>query len=53
MLQIAWASDGIRVDALAPGWTATELTSALTQNSECSVELVGRKPMGRWGESND
>lgn len=52
-LAIAWASDGIRVNALAPGWIATELTSALTQNSERSAELVGRTPMGRWGEPND
>lgn len=52
-LAIAWASDGIRVNALAPGWIATELTSALTQNSERSAELVGRTPMGRWGEPDD
>lgn len=52
-LAIAWASDGIRVNALAPGWIVTELTSALTQNSERSAELVGRTPMGRWGEPSD
>lgn len=52
-LAIAWASDGIRVNALAPGWIATDLTSALTQNSERSAELVGRTPMGRWGEPSD
>ena len=52
-LAIAWASDGIRVNALAPGWIATELTSALTQNSERSAELVGRTPMGRWGKPDD
>lgn len=52
-LAIAWASDGIRINALAPGWIATELTSALTQNSERSAELVGRTPMGRWGNPED
>ena len=52
-LAIAWASDGIRVNALAPGWIATDLTAALTQNSERSAELVGRTPMGRWGKPND
>jgi NAD(P)-dependent dehydrogenase (short-subunit alcohol dehydrogenase family) len=52
-LAIAWASDGIRVNALAPGWIATELTSALTQNDERSAELVGRTPMGRWGQPED
>ncbi|CAD5261595.1 MULTISPECIES: SDR family NAD(P)-dependent oxidoreductase [Halomonadaceae] len=52
-LAIAWASDGIRVNALAPGWIATDLTAALTQNSERSAELVGRTPMGRWGKPDD
>lgn len=52
-LAIAWASDGIRVNALAPGWIATDLTSALTQNSERSAELVDRTPMKRWGTPQD
>ncbi|QFT83669.1 2-dehydro-3-deoxy-D-gluconate 5-dehydrogenase [Halomonas sp. THAF12] len=52
-LAIAWAADGIRVNALAPGWIATDLTSALTHNSERSAELVGRTPMARWGEPAD
>tara|TARA_R110001599_G_scaffold62921_3_gene175207 strand:- start:16867 stop:17565 length:699 start_codon:yes stop_codon:yes gene_type:complete len=52
-LAIAWAPEGIRVNALAPGWIATDLTSALTQNTERSCELVGRTPMGRWGTPED
>ncbi|GAA5174376.1 SDR family NAD(P)-dependent oxidoreductase [Modicisalibacter zincidurans] len=52
-LAIAWADDGIRVNALAPGWIATELTSALTANEERSAELVGRTPLGRWGTPED
>lgn len=52
-LAIAWAPEGIRVNALAPGWIATDLTSALTQNEERSAELVNRTPMGRWGDPED
>lgn len=52
-MAIAWAADGIRVNALAPGWIATELTSALTQDAARSAELVGRTPMGRWGTPQD
>ncbi|MDW5377704.1 SDR family oxidoreductase [Halomonas sp. HP20-15] len=52
-LAIAWAEDGIRVNALAPGWIATELTSALTANVERSAELIGRTPLGRWGTPED
>lgn len=39
--------------ALHKAVIASELTSGLTQNSERSAELVGRTPMGRWGEPND
>ncbi|GHC27989.1 SDR family NAD(P)-dependent oxidoreductase [Aidingimonas halophila] len=52
-LAIAWAPEGIRVNALAPGWIATDLTSALTQDTERSNELVGRTPLGRWGAPED
>lgn len=52
-LAIAWAADGIRVNALAPGWIATELTSALTTDEERSAELIGRTPLARWGKPED
>lgn len=52
-LAIAWAAEGIRVNALAPGWIATELTSALVQDPTRSAELVARTPLGRWGRPSD
>ncbi|MGO2240797.1 MAG: SDR family oxidoreductase [Halomonas sp.] len=53
-LAIAWAPEGIRVNALAPGRIATELTSALVQDKERSAEeLIDRTPMGRWGAPDD
>ncbi len=47
-LAAAWAPDGIRVNAVAPGWIATPLTQAL-QDAERSRPILARTPMGRWG----
>jgi NAD(P)-dependent dehydrogenase (short-subunit alcohol dehydrogenase family) len=52
-LAIAYASDGIRVNAIAPGWIATPLTSALQSNPERSEAILGRTPLGRWGHPSD
>jgi NAD(P)-dependent dehydrogenase (short-subunit alcohol dehydrogenase family) len=52
-LAIAFASDGIRVNALAPGWIATPLTAALQQDQARSAPILARTPMGRWGTPDD
>ncbi len=52
-LAIAWAKDGIRVNAIAPGWIRTPLTSDLQADSEREKTILGRTPMGRWGEAGD
>jgi NAD(P)-dependent dehydrogenase (short-subunit alcohol dehydrogenase family) len=48
-LAAAWAGDGIRVNAVAPGWIATPLTQALQDDPERSRPILARTPMGRWG----
>ena len=52
-LAIAYAADGIRVNALAPGWIATPLTDGLRSDAGRSEAIIGRTPMGRWGAPED
>jgi NAD(P)-dependent dehydrogenase (short-subunit alcohol dehydrogenase family) len=52
-LAIAYAADGIRVNAVAPGWIATPLTQALQADPERSRPILARTPMGRWGTPAD
>jgi NAD(P)-dependent dehydrogenase (short-subunit alcohol dehydrogenase family) len=48
-LAAAWAAEGVRVNAVAPGWIATPLTEALRQDAEKSAPILARTPMARWG----
>ena len=52
-LAIAWAPQGIRVNAIAPGWIATPLTQALQDDAARSAVVLQRTPMGRWGRPKD
>jgi NAD(P)-dependent dehydrogenase (short-subunit alcohol dehydrogenase family) len=48
-LAIAWAADGVRVNAVAPGWIATPLTQTLQDDPERSGPILSRTPLARWG----
>jgi NAD(P)-dependent dehydrogenase (short-subunit alcohol dehydrogenase family) len=52
-LAIAYAQDGIRVNAIAPGWVATPLTQALQDDPQRSAAIVGRTPLARWATPAD
>ena len=52
-LAIAYAADGIRVNAVAPGWIATPLTQALQDDAARSAPILARTPLGRWGTPED
>ena len=44
---------GINVNAIAPGYMATDNTAQLRQDEDRSRDILGRIPAGRWGEPED
>ncbi|MDQ1711487.1 MAG: hypothetical protein QOE45_937 [Frankiaceae bacterium] len=50
---IEWASRGVRVNALCPGWTATDLNRALWEDEATSAAMMAHVPMGRWGRAEE
>lgn len=52
-LAIAWAEEGVRVNAIAPGWVRTALTQPLQDDGRRSEAIVARTPIGRWAEPAD
>lgn len=48
-----WASRGINVNAIAPGYMATDNTVALRNDPVRSRQILERIPAGRWGQSED
>ena len=48
-----WAAHGINVNAIAPGYIATDNTQALRDDPERSAAILGRIPQGRWGTPAD
>ncbi|HZI33389.1 MAG TPA: SDR family oxidoreductase, partial [Candidatus Binatia bacterium] len=48
-----WAKERINVNAIAPGYIATENTKALREDPVRNKAIVDRIPEGRWGEAKD
>ena len=48
-----WGPHGVQVNAIAPGYMATDNTTALREDPERSREILGRIPAGRWGTPED
>ncbi|MCL4156972.1 UNVERIFIED_CONTAM: hypothetical protein GTU68_057351, partial [Idotea baltica] len=48
-----WASKGVQVNAIAPGYISTDNTEALRNDADRSKSILSRIPAGRWGEPED
>ncbi|MGW2630654.1 SDR family NAD(P)-dependent oxidoreductase [Streptomyces chattanoogensis] len=52
-LAAGWARNGIRVNALCPGWTRTDMTSFAYATGPLSDWLMAHVPLGRWAEPHE
>jgi 2-deoxy-D-gluconate 3-dehydrogenase len=48
-----WAGQGVNVNAIAPGYIATDNTSALRDDPDRNAAILSRIPAGRWGRPDD
>jgi 2-dehydro-3-deoxy-D-gluconate 5-dehydrogenase len=53
LLACEWAAKGINVNAIAPGYIATNNTAALQADETRNRQIVERIPAGRWGDPDD
>ncbi len=53
LLANEWAAKGINVNAIAPGYMATDNTTALRADETRNRDILARIPAGRWGDASD
>ena len=53
LLACEWAGKGVNVNAIAPGYMATDNTEALRRDTTRNQQILDRIPAGRWGEASD
>ncbi len=52
-LAVEWAKYNINVNAIGPGYIATELTKPLLDNEDFTKWVLSKTPLGRWGQPDD
>ncbi|MDV9172112.1 glucose 1-dehydrogenase [Streptomyces sp. W16] len=52
-LAAEWASAGVRVNGICPGWVVTEMTDGFSTSADLSDGLMRAVPAGRWGDPED
>ena len=53
LLACEWASKGVNVNAIAPGYMTTDNTAALRADEKRNAAILDRIPAGRWGDASD
>lgn len=52
-LAVEWGTEGVRVNALCPGWTATDLNRDMWEDPDTGPATVASVPMRRWGRAEE